>query len=92
MRGRAGSVKDREESRIYQSGSREEEKAQAFELQNWLRSAQQRTEEFLRNGPRAPTTWVLANPHAPYERDLLQGGEGQGGRYFIARAPHKVSS
>lgn len=69
----------------------EEEKAQAFEVQNWMRASQQRTEEFLKSGPRSPATWVLANPHMGFMHDALQGGESNGVPWFIARAPHAVS-
>lgn len=69
----------------------EEEKAQAFEVQNWMRASQQRTEEFLKSGPRSPATWVLANPHMGFMHDALQGGESNGVSWFIARAPHAVS-
>lgn len=69
----------------------ETEKAQAFEVQNWLRAAEQRTQEFQQNGPRSPATWVLSNPHSNFNRDLLQGGEANGQPLYIARAPHKVS-
>ena len=36
-----------------------QQRAQAWELQNWVVSSRQRTEDFFRNGPRAPTTWFV---------------------------------
>lgn len=38
--------------------SGEEEKAQAWDIQNWMLAARQRTDDFLRSGPRSPATWV----------------------------------
>ncbi|EJD03147.1 uncharacterized protein FOMMEDRAFT_168195 [Fomitiporia mediterranea MF3/22] len=68
----------------------EEEKAQAWELQNWMVAARQRTEEFLRQGPRTPVTWVYSEylDRPELRNNLLLGGEENGQPWYIARAPH----
>ncbi|THH08084.1 hypothetical protein EW145_g2940 [Phellinidium pouzarii] len=68
----------------------EESKAQAWELQNWMVAARQRTEQFLNEGPRAPVTWVYSEfLDMPALRDnLVLGGEEHGHTWYIARAPH----
>lgn len=71
----------------------EEEKAQAWELQNWMVAARQRTEEFLQSGPRAPVTWVYSEylDRPEIRNSLILGGEQDGQTWYIARAPHIVS-
>ncbi|KAL5523918.1 hypothetical protein ACEPAG_8091 [Sanghuangporus baumii] len=68
----------------------EEAKAQAWEIQNWMIAARQRTEEYLRNGPRAPTTWVYSEflDRPEIRTALILGGEEDGETWNIARAPH----
>lgn len=72
----------------------EEAKAQAWEIQNWMIAARQRTEEYLRLGPRAPTTWVYSEflDRPEIRSALLLGGEEDGQSWNIARAPHIVST
>jgi len=70
----------------------EEQRGQAWEIQNWVVASRQRTEEFFRNGPRAPTTWIFSEAlaqHRDLERDFIPGGEEKGAKLFIARAPHE---
>ncbi|KAI0093201.1 carbohydrate-binding module family 12 protein [Irpex rosettiformis] len=68
----------------------EEKKAQAWGLQNWLKDAQSRTQDFHQHGPRGPVTWVLVQgnnfPANPYP-----GGEEDGRTLYIARAFHEGS-
>jgi len=69
----------------------EEEKAQAWQLQNWSEAATQRTDRFLREGPTAPYTWIFSD--ALYQnpdlgRDAIEGGSEKGGMLVICRAPH----
>ncbi|KAH8119197.1 hypothetical protein DFH11DRAFT_1722744 [Phellopilus nigrolimitatus] len=69
----------------------EEEKAQAFELQNWMVAARQRTDDYLRSGPRSPTTWIYSeylSDNPGLRNSLLPGGEEHGKTWYIARAPH----
>ncbi|PAV18883.1 carbohydrate-binding module family 12 [Pyrrhoderma noxium] len=68
----------------------EEEKAQAWEIQNWMIAARQRTEEYLRTGPRAPVTWVYSDyiDQPQIRSSLILGGEEEGDTWFIGRAPH----
>lgn len=65
--------------------SEEEKKAVAWGLQQWLRDAQVRTENFHRNGPSTPVTWLLVHgKNVP--NDLIQGGEERGDPLFICRS------
>jgi len=66
----------------------EEEKAQAFELQNWLMAARQRTEQFRQYGPRGPTTWILSEQDSGYTPDMIPAGDSHENQWYIARAPH----
>ncbi|KZT29050.1 carbohydrate-binding module family 12 protein [Neolentinus lepideus HHB14362 ss-1] len=71
--------------------SEEEKKASVWAFQNWLHDAQQRTEAFYRNGPSAPTTWVLVHgKNIP--RGAIHGGEEHGQPLYICRAFYDVSS
>ncbi|TFK54526.1 carbohydrate-binding module family 12 protein [Heliocybe sulcata] len=65
--------------------SEEEKKANVWAFQNWLHDAQQRTEAFYRDGPRAPTTWVLVHGKNIPE-GAIQGGEEHGQPLYICRA------
>jgi len=70
--------------------SEEEKKAQVWGLQNWLKDAQDRTEEFYRHGPKAPTTWVLVHgKNIP--KGAIIGGEEDGQPIYVARAFHEGS-
>jgi len=51
----------------------------------WLQDARQHTDEFNRNGPRAPATWVLANGHGIPGGAIEAGKEGDNTLY-VARA------
>jgi len=63
----------------------EEKKADAWALQNWIHDAQQRTEEYRRNGSQSPVTWVLTHgKHIP--PGAIKGGHDQGHVLYIARA------
>lgn len=58
---------------------------------NWLEDAKDRTEDFYKNGPRAPTTWVFTEggnvPQGAYN-----GGERGENPMYIRRAHYEVSS
>ena len=51
----------------------------------WLHDARQRTDEFSRDGPRAPTTWVLTSGHDIPDYAIEAGWEG-GSMLYAARA------
>jgi len=68
----------------------EEKKAQVWGLQNWIRDAQNRTEEFHQREPTAPTTWILTHGKTIPEGAIV-GGEEHGRPVFIARAFHEGS-
>ena len=71
--------------------SEEDKKAAAFGAQKWLQDAQARTEQFHRNGPQGPTTWVLVHGKN-FPSDMIQGGrEENGSPLFIARAYYEGS-
>jgi len=57
----------------------------------WLRDARQRTDEYLQDGPRAPTTWVLTSGHEVPDYAIEAGVEG-GNTLFVARAYVEVKS
>jgi hypothetical protein len=63
----------------------EDKKADAWALQNWVHEAQARAEEYYKQGPQSPVTWVLT-----YGKNILpraiEGGYDQGHTVFIARA------
>ncbi|ETW80945.1 carbohydrate-binding module family 12 protein [Heterobasidion irregulare TC 32-1] len=63
----------------------EEKKALTWELQNWLRDAQTRTDDFRAHGPRGPTTWVLTEGHNIPDGAIV-GGTDNGSPLYIARA------
>jgi len=63
----------------------EEKKALAWSLQNWLTDAQQRTEQFHREGPRGPLTWVLTHGTQIPKGALVGGQESDGTPLYIAR-------
>ncbi|KAL4253454.1 hypothetical protein ABKN59_002091 [Abortiporus biennis] len=65
--------------------SEEEKKAQVWGLQTWLKDAQARTEDFHRNGPRGPATWVLAHG-TNIPQGAFPGGEENGEPVYISRA------
>jgi len=78
----------------HQKNNEEDQRAQAWELQNWVVASRQRTEEYFRNGPRAPTTWIFSEAlaqHQELKRDFISGGEENGVQLFIARGPHEGS-
>jgi len=52
----------------------------------WLHYAWERSDEFSRNGPSAPTTWVFASGHNIPQSDAIKGGEEAGNALYIARA------
>lgn len=73
--------------------SEEGAKAQAWEIQNWILGARERTNKYLEQGPQGPVTWVLSEfftDRPQLRNDLFPGGEEGGQPWFIARAPHKV--
>ncbi|THH20807.1 hypothetical protein EW146_g637 [Bondarzewia mesenterica] len=65
--------------------SEEEKKALTWDLQSWLRDAQQRTDAFRQHGPRGPTTWVLTEGNN-IPQGAIQGGHEHGQPLYIARA------
>ncbi|KAA1475143.1 carbohydrate-binding module family 12 protein [Dentipellis sp. KUC8613] len=68
--------------------SEENKKALTWQLQNWLRDAQDRTNRFKRDGPQGPTTWVL-NEGKSIPPGALVGGHENGQPLYIARAFHE---
>ncbi|KAI0321187.1 hypothetical protein OF83DRAFT_1161971 [Amylostereum chailletii] len=73
--------------------SEEQEKALTWGLQSWLRDAQARTDQFRREGPRAPATWVLVNGPitTPPQGALIAGRSKDGSPLYVARAFHEGS-
>jgi len=72
----------------------EEEKQQAWEIQNWIMRARNNTDHFIRYGPRGPVTWIFndalqTNPRL--RESIIKGGEEDGKPWFIARAFHHGS-
>lgn len=59
-------------------------------MQTWLKEAQARTEEYHRNGPRSPVTWILVHG-TQIPQYAIQGGDENGQPLFISRAFHEVS-
>ena len=57
----------------------------------WLQDARQRTDEFNREGPRAPTAWVLVSGHEIPGNAIEAGKEGDKTLY-VARAYVEVKS
>lgn len=57
----------------------------------WLQDARQHTDEFNRNGPRAPATWVLASGREIPGGAFEAGKEGDKALY-VARAYVEVKS
>lgn len=68
----------------------EDKKANVWALQNWLTEAQGRTEDFYRNGPRGPITWLLVHGKN-FPQNMISGGEEHGQPIYIARAFHNGS-
>ncbi|KAI5123877.1 hypothetical protein M0805_005694 [Coniferiporia weirii] len=62
--------------------------AQAWDVQNWMITSNQKTELFLKGGPKTPTTWVYSAHIDDVKKDLIPGGEEDGQPWYIARAPH----
>ncbi|KAI5123876.1 hypothetical protein M0805_005693 [Coniferiporia weirii] len=62
--------------------------AQAWDVQNWMITSNQKTELFLKDGPKTPTTWVYSAHIDDVKKDLIPGGEEDGQPWYIARAPH----
>lgn len=67
-----------------------QKKANVWALQNWLTEAQGRTEDFYRNGPRGPITWLLVHGKN-FPQNMISGGEEHGQPIYIARAFHNGS-
>jgi len=62
-----------------------EKKADAWALQNWIHAAQQRTEEYYRDGSQSSVTWVLTHgKNIP--SGAIKGGHDQCHTLYIARA------
>jgi hypothetical protein len=65
-------------------------KATAWALQNWIHDAQQRTEEYHRDGSQSPVTWILTHgKNIP--PGAIKGGHDQGHVLYVARAFQDVS-
>lgn len=62
-----------------------QKKALTWELQNWLRDAQTRTDDFRAHGARGPTTWVLTEGHNIPDGAIV-GGTDNGSPLYVARA------
>jgi len=74
--------------------SKEDRDAQAWELQNWVLNAKKNSDEFIRQGPKGPVTWILSDTfseHPELRKNLVQAGEENGQPWFIARAPYHGS-
>jgi hypothetical protein len=65
--------------------SEEEKKALTWSLQNWIREAQGRTEQYNRNGCGNGVTWIL-NQGKNIPRDAIPVGEERGGKLYTCRA------
>jgi len=68
--------------------------AQAWELQNWVINAKKHTDQFLRDGPQGPVTWMLVDAFVEHPKllgNLVRGGDEDGQPWFIARAPYHGS-
>jgi hypothetical protein len=70
--------------------ARLKKKADAWALQNWLHDAQQRTEEYHRNGSQSSVTWILTHGKR-IPPGAIKGGHDQGHTLYIARAFQDVS-
>ncbi|KAI0790673.1 hypothetical protein C8Q75DRAFT_806071 [Abortiporus biennis] len=68
----------------------EEKNAQGWGLQSWLKDAKARTEDFYRNGPRGPTTWVLTHGRS-IPPGALKAGEEYGDPLYVCRAYYEGS-
>ena len=68
-------------------------KAQAWEVQNWMMTSDEKTMSFLhdKDRPKEPTTWIYSAHIDEVKKDLIPGGEEAGQPWYIARAPHEVS-
>ena len=53
-------------------------------MQSWLAEAQARTEQFHRNGPQGPVTWVLVHGKE-IPQGAIQAGEENGNTFFACR-------
>ncbi|KAJ7594728.1 carbohydrate-binding module family 12 protein [Mycena floridula] len=70
--------------------SEEEKKAQVWALSNWLHEAQQRADDFYRNGLRGPAQWVLTEgKNIPAEAIVV--GQEKSWTLYICRAFHEGS-
>jgi len=63
----------------------DEKDALAWSLQNWLREAHTRTDDFHRNGPRGPATWVLTQGRSIPPHAIVVGQE-KSWTLYIARS------
>ncbi|KAF9038365.1 carbohydrate-binding module family 12 protein [Hymenopellis radicata] len=68
--------------------SEEEKKAQTWALTNWLHDAEQRTNDFHRNGPRGPATWLL-NKGKNIPQSAISVGREKEWTLYICRAFHE---
>ncbi|KAI0647853.1 carbohydrate-binding module family 12 protein [Trametes meyenii] len=69
----------------------EEKKENVWALTNWLHDAQQRTEDYYRNGPRGPVTWILVEGKNIPTNIAIVGGEEHGTPHYICRGFHDGS-
>ncbi|TFK44555.1 carbohydrate-binding module family 12 protein [Crucibulum laeve] len=65
--------------------SEEEKQAQTWALQRWLNEAKNRTDQYQRNGPSGPVTWVLTEG-TNIPRNAIEVGLLQAQKFYICRA------
>jgi len=78
----------------HEKEDQEQREAQAWELQNWVMNAKRHSDQFIREGPQGPFTWILVDSfveHPNLLQKLVQGGQEDGQPWFIARAPYHGS-
>ncbi|KAM5536934.1 hypothetical protein V8D89_009481 [Ganoderma adspersum] len=69
---------------------RNEEKRQAWSMEDWLRESEQRTRDYWASGPRGPATWILVEGRNIPDGAII-GGEEHGQYQYICRAWHEGS-
>jgi hypothetical protein len=67
--------------------NKQTQQAAVWDLQTWYRDAQARTNEYYRNGPKGPVTWVL-NKGNNIPQYAIQGGNEEDKILYVARSFH----
>ena len=68
-----------------------QKKAHAWALDNWVKDAQTRTDEYHNGVRRGPATWILTH-EKNFPRDAIVVEEGRGETLYICRAYYDVRS